>query len=469
MLKLSRVFVLTGFVAFLLVLSKPSNAAQVNEFSEADVGEVSEEISVGGEKCEDYVNDRLEAEEGPNEKDDGSKYFLSIGFHTIGAPVGDDEYIKSRVNTFDIAFLKAKGRMAEFISTEIAQQTATTITDGKFSKDPKKEQKVSPKAEDNSANGAWNKGLAILNNELNGELKKRGIGPKEATKIPPKELKKKIDDILSSTKFSKITETLANTQLKGVRRLFVYESAKPGEQGSICVVALHSKKLEQLADAALSGDASLVPDGTPRKRLKRQLPHYRKGARKLVNFYGVEMRTDDRGKLWLVSYSQFGARNKNKRSIESALGYARTDAMGNLRAFFSEQMEVKTKQESSQNTDQLQNNMSDYKANNSRKEEYISKSKKMKFPGIKRLMKWAVKHPTTGQVIVGVAMAWSPGSMKSAQKLGKSMNTTPQRSRRNGNEGNDRRSRSSRFSDERYKQGRGAGGGTDGGSSKKDF
>ena len=441
----------------------------VNEFTVSPGGDIDNlSIDLGNEKCQDFINEKRWIE-GKNVKKDGSPFFVAIGDTPINAPVGTPNYITSRENAFDTAFLKAKGEMARYIELSVAQETKATYQEGKFS-DPEPTNQQPDSAvkniqDDQNIRGAFDKTLKLIHNSLDKELESRGVGESKADKVPEEVIEREIDKILSEQKFKKIVETVAKTQLKGVRRMYVSETAKPGEQGSICVVMLHSVKYEQLADALLARDESMIPRAAPNRPIRSQVPDRKRGVRQLMASYGVEILRDERGALWIVSYGQHGARSKKKSHINSAISFATNRATGNLRAFVSEQMDVRNKTENSENTRELVGNMNEYEFNNAMRESYKSKSKALKINGISKLFVWAAKHPTTGQIIGGSVVTWSPDDMKYGQQLKSSANRTP-RDRSGQNSG---QSPNSRFSDQEYKRRQGAGGERRGGTSDQDF
>ena len=438
-----------------------------NEFSVSPGGDISDlSIDVGG-KCQDFIDEKRWLA-GKNTKSDGSPFFVATADTPINAPVGHPNYITSRENAFDTAFLKAKGEMAKYIELSVAQETKATYQEGKFS-DPEPTNQgngsVSKTAEDDQGvGGVFNKTLKLIHNSLDKELENRGVGQNKPDKIPEEVVAKEIDKILSEQKFKKIVSTVAKTQLKGVRRMYVSESAKPGEQGSICVVMLHSLKYEQLADALLARDPSMIPRAAPNRPIREQVPD-RKQVRQLMASYGVEILRDERGQLSIVSFAQAGARSAKKSHINSAISVATNRAIGNLRAFISEQMDVRNKTENSENTQELVGNMNDYEFNNAMRESYKSKSKALKINGISTLFRWAGRHPTTGQIVGGAVVSWTPDDMKYGQQLKSSANRKPRET--SGNNGD--RTRKSRFADDEYNRRGGAGGERRGGSTDKDF
>lgn len=454
------------------VFAAESTYAQDNALDAT--GDISLEVSLPGSKCTEFIESKSNlfspAMPGKNKLlRGGGEVFLGVGSSGIKAPPEHSNYITSRENAFDVAFLKAKGELAKFIALEIKQDTKAAIMEGKFSDEqPAKRAPVDGRSEEEKImSSSWTKALKLVENELDQELKRRGVaGGEKAEKKTSKEVEKEIEKVLSEERFSKIVRSAAKAQLKGLRRFFVHESSPKGEQGSICVVVIQSAKNEKIADAIFSRDASLAPKGPPGRPIREQIPS-KKEIRKLLTSYGVETRRDEAGNFWVLSFAQSGARGKSPDQLNSALGTAQQRALGNLRAYVGEQMAVKAKTENSENAKELEKNMASYEFNNAKKEEYSSSSEARKISGTSTLMKWAGRHPVSGGFVAGAIVAWSPSDMKSAQRIESSQKSRPPV----GGEGGEPASASSgnKFERERLNSSGGFQGSASGGTSSADF
>jgi hypothetical protein len=450
------------------------DAAYAQDNSLDATGDISLEISIPGSKCNDFIESKSNifspASPGPNKLlRGGGEVFLGVGSSGIKAPPDHPNYITSRENAFDVAFLQAKGELAKFIALKIKQDTKAAILEGKFTDEqPVKRATADGRSEDEKImSSSWTKALKIVQNELDQELKRRGISDdQKPEKKSRKELEKEIEKVLSEARFSKVVSSAAKAQLKGLRRFFVHESSPQGKQGSICVVVIQSAKNEKIADAIFSRDASLAPKGPPGRPIRAQIPG-KKEIRKLLTSYGVETRRDEAGNFWVLSFAQHGARGKGPDQINSALGYAQQRALGNLRAYVGEQMAVKAKTETSENAKELEKNMASYEFNNAKREEYSSSSEARKITGTRTLMKWAGRHPVSKAIVAGVIVAWSPSDMKSAQRIENSQKSRPS----TGVEGGapNAASGGNKFERERLNSGRGFEGSASGGTSSADF
>ena len=460
MSNLYGVFLLAALAAGAACSSGVVNAQNVNELSLESSGKF-QPLDVGGGKCEEFVNDRG-WEPGENQKANGDKFYIAVGTHAVQAPVGSRNYITSRENAFQAAFMKAKSELVQTIamriSREIALDEGSPGTGGNDQSEAKPQGATKAQPTEKST---WNKVLKLVNAELDSELQKRGVD-KKSPQAKQSEVKKAIENILNQGKFQDIFKTAAKTQLKGVRRIYVFEAGKKGSQAELCVVALTSKVTEQMADALLSGDPSLAPRGSKGAGPIKSL--ISKNLMNLLTSYGVEMQRDNTGQFWLVSYAQSGAVSNTKNSRNQALMIAKSRAQGNLRTFVSEQSSVVTFSKNAESWKEFEGNTGEYQFDNASRQKYKSESKSLKITGIKTLHRWGAKHPVTGQTVYGTVVGWSPSSSRAGSALGKRMNSTPER---RGAASNSRNSQ--RFRNEKLNSRGNFSGGASGGSSQQDF
>jgi hypothetical protein len=326
--------------------------------------------------------------------------------------------------------MKAKAAILEELSQKISNEVSVSIAEGQFTSDKEATTKAAKDAV-SGVKGLINKSMKILQNELDSELEKRGVNPNPNTEADREKTELAKREVLNSSKMKQIVRSSAKSQMKGVRRMFVKETVKPGEQGEICVVALSSPKTMALADAIFSGNFSLAPKGRYGKPLKKLIPNTRtkEGKRKLLGTYGTEMQRDERGEFHLIAYAQAGVRSSTKTSINNALSIATQRAKGELRSFAQEYAMVNTASENSETAEELTNNMQNYEFNNALSKTLKSISMPIDISGITRFGRWKTKHPITNQIVVGVIMKWSARGAKRAQVRKREMNKTPARQR----------------------------------------
>lgn len=434
----------TGFLTLANASDPLANAAQDDNTRQAPgtIQEI-EILELGGGVCEDWVNDRG-MKTGNNQKEDGTPFHVAVGSGIIQAKPGHPNYINSRQNAYEKAFLKAKASLVRLMTMSMQNDFTLVSKEGTFSDQPiqtsENSQSKASMPEKEGWKVAYEKTKRLLNAELDEQLKKRGVNPNpEPTEEERLAAEAAAREIQSSEEFRQLTRSTAKSQLKGVRRMFVNESVKPGERGEICVVALQSPKTMAMADAIMKGNPDLAPTGFFGTPLAEQIPNKRSqdGIIELMTSYGVQMSRDDVGEFHLISYAQSGTKSKTKLSMSNAKTMATQRAAAALASFAGEHAAATSRTENSETAKEFADSMGelDYE-NNSAMEEVIKSSTPMiNLSGGRVRESWAAKHPVTGQIIVGVVYQWSAGSQKAAKKLKSNITKTSRPVGKSNNKG----------------------------------
>ena len=269
-----------------------------------------ESVELSGGQCQDWIRKKgWESGENINHKD-GSTFTVQIGSAVINAPPGHPNYINARQNAYVKAMLRAKAAIVQSMQETIERELVYNRKEGQFTseKEADKRNMAAAQEADTAWRGALNKSLKLINAELDQRLVEKGIDPNPNTPEGKEALVKATKEIVNLDAFSDIIRTAAKARMKGVRRIFVAEQVKKGEQGGICVVALASPKTMAMADAIFSGNFSLAPTGRYGKPLDQQIPNHRQqeGLRTLMSSFGTEMIRDENGQFYLLAYAPVG-------------------------------------------------------------------------------------------------------------------------------------------------------------------
>jgi hypothetical protein len=386
-----------------------------------------EMIDLGCSSCQKWLGEKGWVE-GKNLKN-GSEFYVWIDSAQISAPPGHPNYVSARQNAYTKAFMRAKSKHLQFLQSEVSREITFNTKEGKFiteNEQPEATQQGSPQDEDGLA-AINRKTLALINAHLDEKLKEKGIksGPQPAVEKSAA-LAKAAEDIRNSSQFNEIVRSSAMSQLKGVRRIFVSESVKAGQEGEICVVALHSPKTMAFADAIL-GDENLAPAGIPARPIREQLADWTKedGVLKLMSTFGTEMLRDENGQFHLVAYGQSSAQSNSKASMHNALEKARLRAIGELRSFAQEHAVFNSAAQFREKAEELVNAMSNYESTEAFEQTLQSISSVKSINGISPIGMWAAKHPLTDQIVVGSIVHWTPSDSRDARRLSGEINTPP--------------------------------------------
>lgn len=398
-----------------------------------------EEIPNFANVCQQYVERKLGLVVGQNFKPNGDDFWIQVGEGVINGPVGGKDYITARMNAYEKALLDAKRNILQEMKVEVGREVAYKTLPAeqrqelKQSASPEDQKKIVRYEDTRDLESAWNKSLELLNRDLDEKLKatepaKAEPAPKTLEDAAEKQLR------LFGERFSDTINIGARSRLSGIRRMFVFDSSPKGtEKGKICVAVVYSDKTRSVADAMFTQDASLLPPAQPGAPLASQIPNSdtNEGRNALVNTMGVDMRVDENGNYWLISYAHAAppiANNTKARQIAADSAYAR--ALGGLRTFMAEQAITNTIAQFDESSDQFEGGSDDQFF--SKYESFIeSNSKSMDISGAIRGGTFGLKHPTTGNELIGTFVKWSAASMEGAKKQYKNMNTVPKPSASN--------------------------------------
>ena len=405
--------------------------ADVETGIESATGLTIEPLEGVANKCEDYVLDQGH-QIGENVKRDGSKYYIGIGDSAILAPTGSKNYITSRQNAYEQALLFAKSAILEEMKSTVSRNVKLSLAQGKFVEDDALQNEIKEEVAKNAvvdsrdSSSAYNKAMELLNRKLDSELDK--TDPKPAPKSieeAEKQAEEVIDNALGQS-FSDFIESVSASNLYGIRRFYVFESAPPGKQGQICVATIHSAKTQAIANAIFAQDASLFPTGKPNRNYKNVIPNPKtqEGMFELLSTFGVDMTRDEKGNFILISYAQSGVRGKGPVAFKVAKEAAKMRAEGNIASFIAEAAASKKKMKETESYEQAADGTEYYKGDGSFKKDVESASKNLVISGMKQGRSWGFKHPVTKQPIVGTWVTLSSETMSSSLAREKNMNST---------------------------------------------
>jgi hypothetical protein len=439
-----------------------AEAAELNTPADASFQPV-EILDIGCGPCQDWISDKG-WHEGKNKKTNGSYFYVQSDSAVISAPPGHPNYVNSRQNAYVKALMKAKGKILKFLESEISREVTFDQNEGEFTWEQVKAQKNVQAAEESSLEAIKRKTLDLINATLDEKLLEKGFDPNSQNSADQEAVAEVVNEVINSSKFTDIVRSSSQQQLKGVRRIFVNESVKAGEQGEICMVALYSPKTMAMADAIFS-DPSLAPAGTPNKPIEEQIPNRKtnEGVSELLSTFGIEMLRDENGQFHVIAFAQSAPKTNSKTSKNLAVQKARLRAEGQLRSFAQEYVVLNDALENSESAEELTDAMQNYESNEAFGNKLSSISGPIKINGVKQLDVWGAKHPLTGQIIIGSIVSWSPESAISAKEMKSQLNAPAKSPKRSSGK------KSNNFKNDALKAKGNYQGSASGGSSEEDF
>ena len=376
--------------------SSGSSAAAPAQLMEKGGGCVSERITAR-KQAEDLCKAKG-WEPGPNKKDTGEEFIVTIAAGDIQAPLTDNNYLGSRVNAFDKAMLDAWAQTRKFVGQSVEAKASSMYreaTGGVAAADPESET------------------AAKLNSFVSGAVKKAGLDPSTAT-VEQKE------KAVNREEFSKAARSYASGSVMGVQCFASFEGPGTGKGYSIVVVTVWSDKLQRMAECMLRG--GLLPLGAHGKAIKDWIPT---DTEQLISTFGVQMVTNEKGQPVLLAYGQSRPLTDSDRSVEAAYDKAELDAVSQLRFFAGMQASVMSDMRNAESSEEFADKTRNYTSSESFSKQIDVFAPAALFKGVSRLKPWSVNHPLTKKTMAGVVVSWSPQSALVAGRMGAKMDAQP--------------------------------------------
>ena len=316
------------------------------------------------------------------------------------------------------AMLQAKKAIVKFLAAEVSTAMKLKYVEG----EPPLTEIAAAEAKQSPAEpGAIAKLSAIMNFEIDQQLKKRGIDP--SLKTPEQQAKaaeaakQAAKEVMAKTDFSDAVNLAAEHELSGLQAFRTFENMGSGGEGKIAVVAVYSRKSSDLQRALLGQTGGVAPKGAPSEPVSKWAES--QGPDVLLYTHGVQMRTNERGELVLVSFGQSSPRLGSARSADAAKKKANVQAYGEMRRFLGELVaSAETDAEASSLTEYA-DKTSEFKSASRFTEEASSRGEKLTMPGALEAYTWSKQHPQSDRETQGCVLVLSVSEMIEANELRK--------------------------------------------------
>ena len=310
--------------------------------------------------------------------DDGS--YIAIGTSAFNAKSQKTALVRS--NAFQLAALKAKNELAEFLSVEISSDVAALLKEGKI-----------PEGE----NGA----LKDVVESLADGVRKSGTPA---------------DDVLNSTEFASSVRTAARAEVVGTTVSNSFETYNSAGDGAFAVVLRFTKTSRELANAAMGkGEA-------PRNEKLADAKTWADQASQtdLFQTFGVRIFQTGKGEVCFLAFGQAEVNGKSDNAFDIATEKAKAAAYGELRQFVGEFVQSEMILSRASSFSETAKAGSEYSDAEGFQKTIVARSGPLKVQGAKIIRDWEGqaegKTPTAG-----VVMMWSVSSADVANELRKQM------------------------------------------------
>lgn len=369
-------------------------------------------LELPSEKLENWVENKL----GSRGKwlgevnDDGSIYM--IGKATTVIKPGKPGFITSRNIAFRKAVLDAKSQFVQLTGVKISSEEGMSLlNDKKIGNDLDAEKQVT----------FLDKIKRLANESVDKALIELGVSQTEVSKMNQKQKEKKFQNAYESRSFA-----LATQMLKGLSICKIAEgqTSKSRNSGYEVAVVLKYTTENQALAAMIQDDASYyVQRGKPSKTLDK----IKRGKdENMVPRLGVTTTIDSNGQYVVIAYGQEEvdmSTDDLALQLKLSQDMAKNNAMENLKNFVAQDIAWEELREKVEKDTKFQ----DGSANVFQRDrfEQTIKSKSSTLPNLRfyPIKKWRAKHPTTGEMITGVAIAWSKEFANKSRAVEETLNT----------------------------------------------
>ena len=396
----------------LLLFSEPED--------ELDGSVETEDISMDGQACYDYL-DSKGYEEGGNERK-GKKFFIAVGIDSSGANMSQLAYIDSIQNAFIRAQMNAKTALAESlekqIKSEIQNEFKQAFKEGKRPAIIIQEQDA--EAETYEDLSTYQKMKLLMHQKLDELISQDN---KDAVGQDERELEKQMEGILNQNVFRDSIEATAKSNIRGMKTLYSNLSAKPASnRTSVCNVAIWSDNLAKYADAMSTGNFSKLRNLKKGKPLKEYVPT---DQETLAVTFGAFMVKNEKGEMSVISFSQAGMKTSSSMSEKAAFTAAKTKAERAIMQLRNENVEVTEKIDSFEVTTEKTDGLIDVYSEENIERRQTAKTEGS-LQGSKVLKRWKQKHPVTGRLVAGMVVGWSPSSADFSRDMKETLDQDPE-------------------------------------------
>ncbi|MCY4600807.1 MAG: hypothetical protein OXF27_12920 [Acidobacteria bacterium] len=349
--------------------------------------------------------------EGPNQLADGRQVFVSSGSATVEVALEHPGFIESRGVAYEIAYLRAKAAMAQFLGTEIAASTSFELlenaswTEGQIADGERLSQlqRIRQKSTD------------LTEAQLDAAL--AGLDPDHD---PDRYGSREERETTYRSAVERELRAAAARYVQGAMPLAVYEGPVANDY-VIRVGLVWTARNARLA-GVMGGSAVPLAGPAGQAVIEAWLPQT---VEDLVARWGVHRLVNTAGEQVLVAFGQAAPRNTSpdraRRAEETALQVAALRAQAALGAFVGETVES----ESAENTQALALEYADAATAATVDRAFAERIRAhvdpVELEGVRSVGRWVEAHPVNGQRVAVAAVAWTPSGVLAARRVQETM------------------------------------------------
>lgn len=327
--------------------------------------------------------------------------FVTIASAKIEANPADKNFQIRRVIAFEQALQNAKVNISKFYAQEITTRSKLLVVEPNSAAVIAQQMQAEQEAQ--IPHSVTEKVTALIHANLDEQLAKKGV-TYDSPKAEPI-----IEELLNSKSFMNEVNVLSSTQVGGLVVSKIFE-----QDGEFTIVAYYSNNTKLLA-GAINGTGA-TPKVKPRNGAPIEEWVLTLKPSQLYSSMGIQLSSDSKGNIVLISYGQSQARSTSGTSVEMAYEKAYLDAVKNIRNFAGEVVvyaaESRKQSESKEYASGEQ--VSDVEERTQKLIE--TEAGRLPISGIQKIRQWKITDPRSNSIICGVVCAWSLRTSDSANR-----------------------------------------------------
>lgn len=348
-------------------------------------------------------------QKGANERD----IYVASGRAIVNFPLDHPGFLESRSAAFDVAYLRAKANMVEFLGASVEQKNSYEFLE----------------------NARWSEGQG----EALTRLKKAGRISEKLADLAEAQLDQQLTQIKPDydpdkygsreekekafrSAFKRQIRLVAASLVSGALPLEVLEGPEnDGSSYHILVGLVWSPRLERAARAVAGG---YVPANAGRSgvRVVDWLP---KTKDSIVASWGVHKLIDENGEQVFIGFGQaaprLGSPSRRSRAKEAALRLAELRAKGSIRGFVGEVVRSEKSEDGEEIAIEYVDTATSGAVGREFAEKLESSAKAITLTGLTTVGRWVVPHPVNDGTVAVVAVSWSPKGLATAKRVTEAM------------------------------------------------
>jgi hypothetical protein len=368
--------------------------------------------------AEEHATDYLASRKWGLGMNKANGYIIFIGTGAINK-VDPESFMEQRATAYESALLDAREQMAAFLAKQISAEVERLVRIGeRRGATSSGEAPAIDQPPTQGTLGALDKVKAILNHELDVQLRQRGIDPSSKS---PEELARAEQaaatisrELIGSESFQRAIRSEARHEVSGLNSFRTYESTKPDYSGQVAVIAIYSPSSAALQRALLGrGEPPMM------KPAEQSVAQWARdeGPGMLVYGHGAQLRCDESGEVVIVGLGQAMPRGKQAFLSEAAKKEAIQEAEAAIRMFMGAMIVSSTISEKHSTLKAYSDDSSEFTFDKKFDDETKAVAKSLNMPGMQPVFTWSYRHPKAPRESRGAVVAYSRSSMIAANDL----------------------------------------------------